>query len=247
MKPAGSEVDLGDVVTASAAKQIAENIRTAILQGKLKVDVRLPSEEELAARFSVSRPTIREALKRLAAQHLIRSRRGPLGGNFVTRPAIPEAGRSLANSTTLMVAVGDINVDEIVTAKLELESVCCRLACEQRTPEQLAAMKAEIELQRKSSLTDEQFCDSDVRFHRMIVDAGGNSLMKFLMHSVIEGLQPISNLIIFRLRERQEIVAFHKRIYSAIEARRKSQAVEALTELASYTRDRLAAAIERRA
>ena len=49
MKPAGSEVDLGDVVTASAAKQIAENIRTAILQGKLKIDVRLPSEEELAA------------------------------------------------------------------------------------------------------------------------------------------------------------------------------------------------------
>ena len=58
-------VDFGDVVTASAAKQIAENIRTAILEGRLKVDARLPAEDELASRFNVSRPTIREALKRL--------------------------------------------------------------------------------------------------------------------------------------------------------------------------------------
>jgi len=65
------------LVTESLAKQIAENIREAIMTGSLKVDERLPTEEELAARFEVSRPTIREALKRLAAQHLIRSRRGP--------------------------------------------------------------------------------------------------------------------------------------------------------------------------
>jgi len=38
------DLDLSNVVTASAAKQIAENIRSAILQGKLKVGVRLPSE-----------------------------------------------------------------------------------------------------------------------------------------------------------------------------------------------------------
>jgi GntR family transcriptional repressor for pyruvate dehydrogenase complex len=240
------QVDLGDVVTASAAKQIAENIRAAILQGRLKVDVRLPSEDELAAKFNVSRPTIREALKRLAAQHLIRSRRGPAGGNFVTAPAPPEAGRSLANTTTLMVAVGDINVDEIVTARLELESVCVKLACEHRTNDQLEVMRTELELQKKGSLTDEEFCESDVRFHRAIVDASANSLMQFLMHSVIEGLQPISNMIIFRVRERQEIVAFHKRIVAAIADRKKTLAVEALTELAAYTRDRLAAAIERR-
>src|ERR1700723_2572590 len=104
-------VDFGDVVTASAAKQIAENIRTAILEGRLKVDARLPAEDELASRFNVSRPTIREALKRLAAQHLIRSRRGPSGGNFVTSPAPSEAGRSLANFTSLMVGVGDIQLN----------------------------------------------------------------------------------------------------------------------------------------
>ena len=60
----------------SAGHQIAESIRALILGGKLVVDQRLPGEQELAARFGVSRPTVREALKRLAAQNLIRTRRG---------------------------------------------------------------------------------------------------------------------------------------------------------------------------
>jgi hypothetical protein len=45
----------------SAGRQIAEAIRTLILGGKLVVDERLPGEQELAARFGVSRPTVRDA------------------------------------------------------------------------------------------------------------------------------------------------------------------------------------------
>ncbi|RMD91894.1 MAG: GntR family transcriptional regulator, partial [Alphaproteobacteria bacterium] len=56
--------------------QIARAIRAAIMDGSLKVDERLPSEQELAESFGVSRPTVREALKRLAAQSLIRTQRG---------------------------------------------------------------------------------------------------------------------------------------------------------------------------
>ena len=47
---------------------IARAIRGAIVEGRLIVDERLPSEAELAEQFVVSRPTMREALKRLAAQ-----------------------------------------------------------------------------------------------------------------------------------------------------------------------------------
>lgn len=80
-------VEFESVVTVSAAKQIAESLRAAIMDGRLKVDERLPTEEELAQRFKVSRPTVREALKRLAAQHLIRSRRGlPAATSYPARP-----------------------------------------------------------------------------------------------------------------------------------------------------------------
>ena len=65
---------------SSVAARIAAQLRDAIVAGDLASDERLPGEQELADRYGVSRPTVREALKRLAAQNLIRSRRGPTGG-----------------------------------------------------------------------------------------------------------------------------------------------------------------------
>ena len=82
------------IVTAGLAKQIAESLREQILSGQIKVAERLPTEEELARQFGVSRPTIREALKRLAAENLIQSRRGPRGGSTVKHPR-PEEVSSL--------------------------------------------------------------------------------------------------------------------------------------------------------
>jgi GntR family transcriptional regulator, transcriptional repressor for pyruvate dehydrogenase complex len=47
------------LISTGLARQVAESIREAILSGQLRADERLPTEEELASRFGVSRPTIR--------------------------------------------------------------------------------------------------------------------------------------------------------------------------------------------
>ncbi len=78
------------LITASLAKQIAEMIRQSITDGTLKADDQLPTEDALAKQFQVSRPTIREALKRLAAQSLIRSRRGPARDSDAAIAAVTE-------------------------------------------------------------------------------------------------------------------------------------------------------------
>src|SRR4051794_32569164 len=115
--------------------QIAKEIRDAIIEGRLKLDQRLPSEDDLAVEFNVSRPTVREALKRLAAQNLIHSRRGASGGNFVRGPSIADAKDHLAAVTTMLVSVGDIPMESITRARMELESMCARLAADERTDE----------------------------------------------------------------------------------------------------------------
>ncbi|CAN0583981.1 unnamed protein product, partial [Ectocarpus sp. 12 AP-2014] len=71
--------------TTGLPVQIAAAIRDSIVEGALIVGERLPSEAELAEQFDVSRPTVREALKRLAAQSLIKTQRGAFGGAFVNR------------------------------------------------------------------------------------------------------------------------------------------------------------------
>lgn len=234
----------GSITTETLAGQIAKLIRTSILEGKLAVDERLPTEEELALRFGVSRPTIREALKRLAAQNLVRSRRGPLGGTFVNCPSIEDAKEGLAALTTMLVSVGAFGMPEIIQARHQLELICVRLAAEHRTHQHLDAMRREIETQRDATLTDVEFCASDVRFHRAIVEAAGNPLFGFLMTAVVEALQPVSNLVVFRFREREEIIRHHQNIYAALERRVADEAGVALIEQMTYLRERFARAQE---
>lgn len=228
------EATYSRIVTTGAASQIADRLQQAILDGRLKVDERLPTEEELAATFGVSRPTVREALKRLAARHLIRSRRGPAGGTFVTGPTSDDVAQSLGTAVTLLMATGGVTLDEMATARLEMEAICCRLAAANRRDEHLAAMRTELELQKNPKISDQDFCASDVRFHRAIIEAAGNALLRFVMNAMVETLMPVSNLIIFRVRDRHSIVAYHEQIMAALEQRDGAQAVEALGGLIKY-------------
>jgi GntR family transcriptional repressor for pyruvate dehydrogenase complex len=227
-------IDYQGLVTQGLAIQIAAKIREAILEGRLEVDERLPTEEALATRFNVSRPTIREALKRLAAQNLIRSRRGPTGGTFVTQPSRAEARLAVANAASLLVSLGEFSLHDIAEARTELELVCCRLAATRRTPAHLAALADEVDRQRLAGLSDEDFCASDVRFHRTLVDAAGNPALDFAAASVIESLQPAVNMVIFRYRDRKTVAGQHERLHRALGARDADAACRALND---YMRD----------
>ena len=230
------------VNTQSAALQIAEQIQQSITDGTLKANDKLPTEEELARQFHVSRPTIREALKRLAAKSLIRSRRGPTGGTFVNRPSQEDMVGSLKSAVALMVGMGEFDLSDIAETRHELELVCARLAADRRKDDELSRMKAEITIQKDETLSDENFCASDVRYHRALVDATHNPVLKFQMFTVIEALQPMENLVIYRFRKREKIVRHHEKILRAITAKDPKKAEAAINEQMAYLRERFAQA-----
>ncbi|MBA8907655.1 MULTISPECIES: FadR/GntR family transcriptional regulator [Aminobacter] len=240
-------IEYQDVVRTGVARQVADKIRAAILDGRLQIDERLPTEEDLAKSFGISRPTVREALKRLAAQNLIRSQRGPTGGTFVSRPDPEGLSSAITGAATLLVGVGAFDIDEIISARLETEAICCRLACERRSDADLAAMRAEITLQRSKLLSDEDFCASDVRFHRAVVQAAGNGPLSLMMYTVVEAFMPITNMIVSHVRERSTVADFHEKLAGAIEARNASDATGVLSELLAYVRDSYALSLTRRA
>ena len=240
-------IEYQDVVRTGVARQVADKIRAAILDGRLQIDERLPTEEDLAKSFGISRPTVREALKRLAAQNLIRSQRGPTGGTFVSRPDPEGLSSAITGAATLLVGVGAFDIDEIIGARLETEAICCRLACERRSDTDLAAMRAEIALQRSKLLSDEDFCASDVRFHRAVVQAAGNGPLSLMMYTVVEAFMPITNMIVSQVRERRKVADFHQRLADAIEARDAAGATSVLSELLAYLRDSYAVSLKRRA
>ncbi len=215
--------------------RIADDIREAILTGKLIVDERLPSEAELAETHGVSRPTIREALKRLAAQSLIRTRRGAAGGAFVNQLRYEDVYRDQITTSTLLLSMNGIDFETACEARFALERACIPLAAKRRTPDHLARMRAEIVAQGQEGLSDEGFCASDVAFHRAMVDAAGNPVLSYQLAGAVEAMQPLMNMITFTARDRSEIIQWHQNLADALESQNPEQAEAEIDALRDYT------------
>nr|WP_321509548.1 FCD domain-containing protein [uncultured Celeribacter sp.] len=198
---------------------IAERIRQDILKGALVADDRLPSESELSEAHGVSRATVREALKRLAAQSLIRTKRGATGGAFVNRLTFQDAYAQMASSATLLITLNGVDITTACEARFALERGCVRLAAKHRQARHLDKMRAEISRQKDPELSDEAFCASDVAFHRALVDAAGNPVLSWQLAAAVEGIEPLMNILTYRQRDRDAVISLHEAMVEALEAR----------------------------
>jgi GntR family transcriptional repressor for pyruvate dehydrogenase complex len=234
--------EIRPVIAISATKQIAEQIRDAIIAGEFQKGDRLPTETELATSFGVSRGTVREALKRLAAQNLIRSRRGPTGGTFISNFQIADASANIVSSTILMLSLGSMNIPDIIEVRRFMELECCHLAMRNWDEDVTAKMQQALDALEDPGLSDQQFCDADVNFHRTIVNASGNKMLEYLMYGVIESLVPVMNMIIVYVRDRSDIISFYKNLNSALLAADESRVVQILNDLMIYLNGKIAEA-----
>lgn len=219
----------------SLSAQIADAIRNAIVDGRMLVGDRLPSESELAEQHGVSRATVREALKRLAAQSLIRTERGAYGGAFVNHLSYDEARAQQVTTSTLLLGMNAVSFQVACEARYALERSCTALAAERRTTTALEKMRTEIARQSDPDLTDEAFCASDVAFHRALVDSAGNEVLSYHLAGSVEAMQPLMNMITFTARSRAEIVRLHETIVKGLERRQSKTVDAALAELETYT------------
>lgn len=216
--------------------EIADNIRASIVAGELIVNARLPSETELAQRFGVSRSTLREALKRLAAQSLIRTQRGASGGAFVNRLSYEEARAQHVTTSTLLLSMNGVSFATACEARFALERACANLAAQHREQHHIDRMETEFALQIQPSLSDEAFCASDVRFHRALVDATQNPVLCYQMAGAVEAMQPLMNMLTYNRRSREGILRQHETIIHALKERDCSAIEAALDTLCAETR-----------
>lgn len=221
--------------SADLSAQISQSIKAAIINGDLNVDQRLPSEAELADHFQVSRSTVREALKRLAAQSLIRTQRGATGGAFVNRLSFEDAHAQQVTTSTLLLSMNEVSFETACEARYALERACAPLSASRRSADQLATMRAEIFRQGQPGLSDEAFCASDVAFHRAFVDGAANPVLSYQLAGAVEAMQPLMNIITFSARDRARIVALHCQIADAIDQGNGTAASDGLTRLETET------------
>ncbi|MCI9887520.1 FadR family transcriptional regulator [Micrococcales bacterium 31B] len=164
-------------------ERVVEQIEMAITSGAIQPGEHLPSERELMVQFSVSRPTIREALRVLQSRGLVESKPGARGGPRVLEPSAD----ALTKSFVTLARLSTLRVADLVQFRMVLDSSACRLAAALHDDAQLAAMRSAVERMEENVGTDPAaFARADVDFHAAVWEASGNALLTLCGQAVAD-------------------------------------------------------------
>lgn len=146
--------------------QVAQQLNDLIAAGSFEVGQRLPSERDLAQRFEVSRPTIREAMIALEIAGLVEVRSG--SGVYVREPGAPPTGLSDSQGPGPF---------EILDARNLVEGECCALAAERASEQQLRRLSDIVDDMAEENRREDVSEEADQKFHCLIAEASGNSAL----------------------------------------------------------------------
>lgn len=169
--------DPGKEAGRYAYQRVAEQIRAAIFSQSLPPGRRLPTEHELAAIFGVSRATVREALRSLAAENLITTKRGVAGGSSVAEPSVDRLAERLQLELGLVANSSNVTYENFVELRSFIEIPACGLAAERRHEDELARLGLEGS-GNGASVPEVQMYRRGRDFHFAVVEMSHNSLLR---------------------------------------------------------------------
>jgi DNA-binding FadR family transcriptional regulator len=211
----------------NAYEDIAEQLRDAIDTGVLGPGQRLPTEETLAGDFGVSRATVREALRLLAAQNLVRTAKGSGGGSYVNTPTVDRVSALVTSNLGLMSAAADITLDDFLEARELIEVPATRLAAERLTSEQLEDLADTVPDAPLELTVEDQFaCNRE--FHSLLVQASGNPLLVIAAQPIFAVLQTHLQRSKLSKAAHQAINDEHRQIVQALEGGDPTAAEDAM-------------------
>jgi len=164
-----------------AYERIVEQVEDAMARGELKPGQRLPSERELVTQFAVSRSTVREALRVLASNGVVRSRPGDPRGPEV----LAFSTNGLAKQMTRLTRSDQLSLAELLAFRMILDGSANLLAAQLRSPKQLLEMESTISDMRGAiDVGYEAFSEADMAFHDSVARASRNALIQVCVEVV---------------------------------------------------------------
>ncbi|RUM14633.1 FadR/GntR family transcriptional regulator [Rhizobium fabae] len=200
----------------NAAEAVFEDIRTAIVDHKLTLGTRLPSEVQLAERYGISRAIVREALRSLQTLGFTQTRTGR--GTFI-----------VSESPARQLGGGAYSARDLMEARPCIEIPAAGWAALRRSNEQLASLRSLCD--RMDDEEDVQkWVRMDAEFHGEIAEASGNAIFRKVVAGVRGALSTQSELVEHVRGRRKASNAEHRRILEAIAASREGDARGAMAE-----------------
>ena len=208
-----------------AYRVIADSIRDDIRARRLVPGDRLPSELDLASRFDVSRPTVREAIRELASLHLVQTTRGSTGGTFVAVPRAAEVVDTVSTAVELLAGTDALTVADMLEARELLEIPAVRLAAARRSDEQLESILDCVRGLDRPAAVDSP---SNWTFHALLVNAANNPLIDLAVGPVFSVLQNRFAPSQASTRHRTRVAEDHRLIVTTVTDRDADAAAAAM-------------------
>ncbi|WP_428926891.1 FadR/GntR family transcriptional regulator [Marinibacterium sp. SX1] len=168
----------------SRPARVAEEIKDWVVEQGLMPGDRLPGETELMARFSMAKGTIREAMRILEAQGLIKTRTGPGGGSFVHEVSRGRARALLGNYFYFK----DLTIGDIYQLRRALEPELAATLAGRLPEEVLQALEENItQYDAPARTLDEERAQhvASLRFHAILAEQADNSLLSFIIDFMV--------------------------------------------------------------
>ncbi len=202
---------------------VAEEIKRLMTAKNLLPGDRLPRETELQEMFNVSKSTVREALKSLEVQGLIRVTTGPSGGGMAVEVPLDRAFQLMQNYLFFK----EVSIDDIYQARKLLEPELAASAVPHLTDAQFEALERNIkECDPLRDPQADQFSQrqEDMTFHDILAAASPNPFLRFMCEMINQMLRQLTvydNQM--PMREQQHFgasnVEYHRRLLAAARAR----------------------------
>jgi GntR family transcriptional repressor for pyruvate dehydrogenase complex len=202
---------------------VAAQLELLITQGVYEVGERLPAERDLAERFGVGRSTMREALRLVQAEGMLRIDHGV--GVFVIRDSKrPEHGRGL------LLVDEEFTVPELFEVRSALERDAAGLAARRITPAEAEKLESILAAAEAPDVDDDEFVRLDALLQRTIAEITKNGLLLRVTDSISDLFVTYSKQVIGLPGRREKAQAGHRAIVAAIVKRKPASARKAVSE-----------------
>lgn len=167
-----NKITFKPATTQRASDVIYNQIYQKIASGELKVGDRLPPERDLVEQFHRSRPSIREALRMLQQDGLIKISVGTNGGAIVQGISLDIAEQPLRK----LVDMGTISLQELADYRVFNDRCCANLAVQNHTEEDAEALREIIRRYGESIYDSDALAPIDIAFHKALAQSSHNKL-----------------------------------------------------------------------
>jgi DNA-binding FadR family transcriptional regulator len=229
------DIKLAPIFVPKTSDVLANELRKQILKGALAPGASLPAERELVAQTGLSRGSVREALRILEAEGLVRTRPGRQGGSIARQPG----DESLAKYISLFVHGRGISLMSLLQTREAIEPSLAALAARNRTDEELAHLVTVTARVEAAFADPPLYLAENVNWHCAVAAASRNELLRAFMFAISSMIYKASAIENFATDEvRKTVIKAHRRILEAIEARDEETARRRMARhLAALTAD----------